>query len=79
MVAAYIGAAYWFTALTAFANPATVFGRMFSNSFSGIPPTSAPVFVIAELIGGAIGLAPAYRIRTGQQAYGSPQCDWVFR
>lgn len=57
MVAAYIGVAYWFTASTAFANPAAVFGRMFSNSFSGIAPTSAPVFVIAELIGGAIGLA----------------------
>jgi glycerol uptake facilitator-like aquaporin len=57
MVAAYIGAAYWFTASTSFANPAAVLGRMFSNSFAGIAPISAPGFVIAELIGGAIGLA----------------------
>lgn len=56
MVAAYIGAAYWFTASTSFANPAAVFGRMFSNSFAGIAPATAPAFVIAELVGGAIGL-----------------------
>ena len=57
MVAAYIGAAYWFTASTSFANPAAVFGRMFSDSFAGIAPASAPGFVVAELIGAAIGLA----------------------
>lgn len=51
MVAAYIGAAYWFTASTSFANPAAVFGRMFSNSFAGIAPSSALGFVIAELVG----------------------------
>jgi glycerol uptake facilitator-like aquaporin len=53
MVAAYIGAAYWFTASTSFANPAAVFGRMFSDSFAGIAPGSALGFVIAELIGAA--------------------------
>ncbi|MDM0040660.1 MIP/aquaporin family protein [Variovorax sp. J22G21] len=57
MVAAYIGAAYWFTASTSFANPAAVFGRMFSDSFAGIAPASAPGFALAELIGAAIGLA----------------------
>jgi glycerol uptake facilitator-like aquaporin len=57
MVAAYIGAAYWFTASTSFANPAAVFGRMFSDSFAGIAPSSAPGFVLAELIGALIGLA----------------------
>jgi glycerol uptake facilitator-like aquaporin len=57
MVAAYIGAAYWFTASTSFANPAAAFGRMFSDSFAGIAPASAPGFVIAQLIGAAIGLA----------------------
>ena len=57
MVAAYIGAAYWFTASTSFANPAAVFGRMFSDSFAGIAPASAPGFVLAELIGALIGLA----------------------
>jgi glycerol uptake facilitator-like aquaporin len=51
MVAAYIGAAYWFTASTSFANPAAVFGRMFSDSFAGIAPPSTPGFVVAELIG----------------------------
>ena len=57
MVACYIGAAYWFTASTSFANPAAAFGRMFSDSFAGIAPTSATGFVVAELIGAGIGVA----------------------
>lgn len=57
LVAAYIGAAYWFTASTSFANPAAVFGRMFSDSFAGIAPGSAPGFVLAELAGGVFALA----------------------
>lgn len=56
MVACYIGAAYWFTASTSFANPAAAFGRMFSDSFAGIAPTSVPGFVLAELAGAVIGL-----------------------
>jgi glycerol uptake facilitator-like aquaporin len=56
LVAAYIGAAYWFTASTSFANPAAAFGRMFSDSFAGIAPDSAPGFVVAEFAGAAIGL-----------------------
>ena len=56
MVAAYIGAAYWFTASTSFANPAAAFGRMFSDTFAGIAPSSVPGFVIAQLIGAACGL-----------------------
>jgi glycerol uptake facilitator-like aquaporin len=55
MVAAYIGAAYWFTASTSFANPAAAFGRMFSDSFAGIAPQSAPGFVVAQLVGALIG------------------------
>lgn len=55
MVAAYIGAAYWFTASTSFANPAAAFGRMFSDSFAGIAPQSAPGFVVAQLVGAFIG------------------------
>ena len=55
MVAAYIGAAYWFTASTSFANPAAAFGRMFSDSFAGIAPHSAPGFVIAQLVGAGLG------------------------
>lgn len=57
MVAAWIGAAYWFTASTSFANPAAALGRMFSDSFAGIAPASVPGFVAAELIGAALGLA----------------------
>ncbi|OYT86946.1 MAG: glycerol uptake facilitator [Burkholderiales bacterium PBB6] len=56
MVAAYIGAAYWFTASTSFANPAAVFGRMFSDSFAGIAPASAPAFVVAQLLGAAVAV-----------------------
>jgi glycerol uptake facilitator-like aquaporin len=56
MVACYIGAAYWFTASTSFANPAAAFGRMFSNSFAGIAPASVPAFVAAELLGAGIAV-----------------------
>lgn len=56
MVAAYIGAAYWFTASTSFANPAAAFGRMFSDTFAGISPGSVPGFVVAEMVGAAVGL-----------------------
>ena len=56
MVAAYIGAAYWFTASTSFANPAAAFGRMFTDTFAGIAPSDVPAFVIAQTIGGALGL-----------------------
>ena len=57
MVAAYIGAAYWFTASTSFANPAAALGRMFSDSFAGIAPSSVPGFVVAELVGAVVGVA----------------------
>ena len=56
LVACYIGAAYWFTASTSFANPAAVLGRMLSDSFSGIAPASAPGFVVAQVAGAAIGV-----------------------
>ncbi|MES2977769.1 MAG: MIP/aquaporin family protein [Pseudomonadota bacterium] len=55
IVAAYIGAAYWFTASTSFANPAAVMGRMFSDTFAGISPGSALAFVAAQLAGGVAG------------------------
>ena len=51
LIACYIGAAYWFTASTSFANPAAVVGRMLSDSFAGIAPVSAPGFMIAEAAG----------------------------
>ncbi|WP_286745748.1 aquaporin [Aquabacterium sp. UBA2148] len=56
LVACYIGAAYFFTASTSFANPAAAFGRMFSDSFAGIAPQSAPAFVLAQLVGAAVGV-----------------------
>lgn len=55
LVACYIGAAYWFTASTSFANPAAVFGRMMSNTFAGIRPADAPEFIVAELVGAGVG------------------------
>lgn len=54
-VGAYIGAAYWFTSSTSFANPAVSLGRVFSDTFAGIAPTSVPAFVVAQVIGAAIG------------------------
>jgi glycerol uptake facilitator-like aquaporin len=55
-VGAYIGAAYWFTSSTSFANPAITVGRMFSDSFAGIAPASAPAYVGAQLAGGALAV-----------------------
>jgi glycerol uptake facilitator-like aquaporin len=57
-VGAYIGAAYWFTSSTSFANPAISVGRIFSDTFAGIAPASVPAFVVAQLAGGlaALGL-----------------------
>jgi arsenate reductase len=56
-VGAYIGAAYFFTSSTSFANPAIAVGRMFSNTFAGIAPSSVPAFAGAEVIGGALAFA----------------------
>ena len=55
-VGAYIGAAYWFTSSTSFANPAITVGRMFSDTFAGIAPSSAPAFIGAQIIGGALAV-----------------------
>jgi len=55
-VAAWIGAAYWFTASTSFANPAAAFGRMLTESFSGISPASVPPFVLAQCFGALLGV-----------------------
>jgi glycerol uptake facilitator-like aquaporin len=53
-VGAYIGAAYFFTSSTSFANPAITIGRMFSDTFAGIAPSSAPSFIAAQSLGGAL-------------------------
>ena len=58
-VGAYIGAAYWFTSSTSFANPAVTVGRIFSDTFAGIAPGSAPAFIAAQVVGAAIGIAVA--------------------
>jgi glycerol uptake facilitator-like aquaporin len=60
-VGAYIGAAYFFTSSTSFANPAVTVGRMFSNTFAGIAPSSVPVFIVAQVVGAgaAIGIIKA--------------------
>jgi glycerol uptake facilitator-like aquaporin len=55
-VGAYIGAAYFFTSSTSFANPAITIGRMFSDTFAGIAPASAPAFIAAQIIGGLLAL-----------------------
>ncbi len=58
-VGAYIGAAYWFTSSTSFANPAVTLGRAFSDTFAGIDPGSVTGFVAAQVAGAAIGLGLA--------------------
>jgi glycerol uptake facilitator-like aquaporin len=54
-VGSYIGAAYWFTSSTSFANPAVTIGRMFSDTFAGIAPASVPTFIGAQLVGAVLG------------------------
>lgn len=55
-VGAYIGAAYWFTSSTSLANPAVTLGRIFTDTFTGIAPTSAPAFLGAQLLGAAVAV-----------------------
>lgn len=56
MVAAWIGAAYWFTASTSFANPAITIARSLSDTFSGIRPADVPGFIVAQLVGASVAL-----------------------
>jgi glycerol uptake facilitator-like aquaporin len=68
-VGAWIGAAYWFTASTSFANPAVTIGRSLTNTYAGIAPASVPGFIAAQVVGGAIGTVLAvtlYPVRRGQ-------------
>ena len=64
LVACYIGAAYWFTASTSFANPAAVLGRMLSDSFAGIAPASAIGFVAAQAVGAVLGALAAASLQS---------------
>jgi glycerol uptake facilitator-like aquaporin len=61
MVAAWIGAAYWFTSSTSFANPAITIARSLSNTFAGIAPSHVPAFILAQLLG-ALAAVPAARL-----------------
>jgi len=58
-VAGYIGAAYWFTSSTSFANPAVTIGRTLSDTFAGIRPASAPGFIAAQLLGAGLAVGVA--------------------
>jgi glycerol uptake facilitator-like aquaporin len=56
-VGAYIGGAYFFTSSTSFANPSVTIGRTVTNTFAGIRPSSAPAFIVAEVVGAALAVA----------------------
>lgn len=61
MVAAWIGAAYWFTSSTSFANPAITIARSLSDTFAGIAPSHVPAFILAQLLG-ALAALPIARL-----------------
>jgi glycerol uptake facilitator-like aquaporin len=67
VIAQMVGAAYWFTASTSFANPAAAFGRMFLNTFAGISPSDVPAFVFAQIVGGFLGLLLYYLLKFDHQ------------
>jgi glycerol uptake facilitator-like aquaporin len=74
-VGAWIGAAYWFTASTSFANPAVTIGRTVTGTYAGIAPASAPAFIAAQLIGGTLGTFLAvivYPARRSQDRVNEP-------
>jgi glycerol uptake facilitator-like aquaporin len=68
VVGLYIGAAYWFTASTSFANPAVTLARAFTDTFSGIALSDVPAFIVAQLIGAALGLTLARWLDPSPQA-----------
>jgi glycerol uptake facilitator-like aquaporin len=70
-VGAYIGAAYFFTSSTSFANPAITIGRMLSNTFAGIAPSSAPSFIAAQILGGVV----AFGLIKALSPHPAPQPD----
>jgi glycerol uptake facilitator-like aquaporin len=67
-VGAWIGAAYWFTASTSFANPAVTIGRTLTSTYAGIAPVSAPAFIAAQIAGGAIGTLLAVAVYPARPA-----------
>ena len=71
LVGGYIAGAYWFTSSTSFANPAVTVARTLSDTFAGIAPSSAPLFIAMQLLGGAVGLALISVLHPGSGAAGS--------
>ncbi|GAA3148581.1 aquaporin [Nonomuraea roseoviolacea] len=71
-VAAYIGAAYWFTSSTSFANPAVTIGRAFTDTYAGIAPASVGPFVAAQLVGGIVGVGLVEILFPASQAAPGP-------
>lgn len=67
-VALWIGAAYWFTASTSFANPAITLGRALSDSFAGIRPVDVPGFVLAQAVGAVLGTVLLHLLRERKEA-----------
>jgi glycerol uptake facilitator-like aquaporin len=63
-VSAWIGAAYWFTASTSFANPAITIARSLSNTFTGIAPVDTPAFIASQVVGALVGLLLANYLLT---------------
>jgi glycerol uptake facilitator-like aquaporin len=66
-VGGYILAAYWFTSSTSFANPAVTVARTLSDTFAGIAPSSVPAFLVAQLLGGAVGLGVVALLHPGRR------------
>ncbi len=79
MVAAWIGAAYWFTASTSFANPAITIARSLSDTFAGIRPLDVPGFIVAQFVGAGLGFWVARFLfedaRTAEAAHGVSRAD----
>ncbi|MGW6282063.1 MIP/aquaporin family protein [Kribbella sp. NPDC055071] len=74
-VGAYIGAAYWFTSSTSFANPAVTIGRAFSDTFAGIAPSSVPGFIVFQLVGAIVGTALVVVLYPTADDVVAPQSD----
>jgi glycerol uptake facilitator-like aquaporin len=68
MVAAWIGAAYWFTSSTSFANPAITIARALSNTFAGISPSHVPAFILAQLLGALTAIPVAILLFTNTKS-----------
>ena len=81
-VGGYITAAYWFTSSTSFANPAVTVSRMFSDTFAGIAPSSAPMFVVMQLLGAALAYGVIRGLFPSPILESAPCCvprRWRFR